>query len=75
MTRMGDNPPQSPSSGKAVASSQSVKSKGKKVWSPLKETDDFWHPAHTSTPPPSCTPGMVSRSIQPAVHSSDINIA
>ena len=62
------NPPQS----KAIASSQDVKSKGKKIWS---ETDDFWYPAHMSTPPPSFTPGIVSRSIQPAVHSPHLNTA
>ena len=65
-----DNPPRSPPA-KAAASSQSVKSKGKKFWPLLKETDDFWYPAYASTPPPSFTPGIVSRSIQPAVHSSD----
>jgi hypothetical protein len=63
------NPPQPPSSAKAIVSSQS---KGKKIWPLLKETDDFWYPAHTTTPPPSFTPGMVSRSIQ---HSSYFNIA
>ena len=67
-----DNPPRPPSSTKAIASSQSVKGKGKKLWPLLKETDDFWYPAHTSTPPPSFTPGIVSRSI---VRSSDVNIA
>lgn len=54
-----------PSSANAIASSQSVKSKVKKIWPRLKETDDFWYPAHTSTPPPSSfTPGIVSCSIQ-----------
>ena len=72
---MGDNPPQSSSSAKAIVSSQSVKSKGKKIWPRFNETDDFWYPAHISTPPPSFTPGIVSRSIPPAVHSSDYNIA
>jgi hypothetical protein len=72
---MIDNPPQSPSSAKAIASSQNVNSKGKRIWPRLKETDDFWYPAHISPPPPSFTPGILSRSIQPAVHSSHFNIA
>jgi hypothetical protein len=63
-----------PSSAKAIASSHSVKSKGKKIWSRLKETDDFWYPAHISMPPPSFTPGIVTRSIRSAIHSSDFNI-
>lgn len=70
---IGDNPP-SLASAKAIASSQSVKSKVKKIWPRLKETDDFWYPAHINTPPPSFTPGIVSCYIQPAVHSSDFNI-
>jgi hypothetical protein len=70
-----DNPPRPQSSAKAIASSQNVKSEGNKIWPPLKETDYFWYSAHTSTPPPSFTPGIVARSIQLAVHSSDFNIA
>jgi hypothetical protein len=63
---MGDNPPRSPSSSKAIASSQSVKSKVKRIWPHFKETDDFWYPAHASTPPPSFTPGiLVSCCIHP----------
>jgi hypothetical protein len=69
---MGDSPL---SSAKAIAASQSVKGKVKKIWPRLKETDDFWYAAHISTPPPSFTPGIVSCSSQPAVHLSDFNIA
>jgi hypothetical protein len=67
-----NEPPQSSSSSvKATASPSSVKNKAKLILPCLRETDDFWYPAHITAPAPSFTPGKVSLFIQLTVHSSD----